>query len=638
MRYTASFFYDNYHLPVFGNSTTFGIAKLTENKPEIMIKKAGSIFFLGALFFAQAQEKATDIETIEVQGKLFSTPYKTANQNITIITKEEIANSPAKSIDEILQLVPGMDVRRRGANGVQSDIGFRGSSFEQVLLLLNGIRMNDSQTGHNSMNLPVDLDDVERIEVIKGPAARRFGQNAYAGVINVITKTDPGKRVKVSAEGGDFETYGFGLNAQLGNEKFSNSLQANSAASQGYIYNTDYEIRNVFYQSKLNIKDGNMRLQAGFSEKKFGANGFYASKAATEQYEETQASVVSLAHQQKFGNLKLSSNVYWRRGQDMYVFNRAKPEIYRNMHIGNNIGGEVNSAYEWGLGTTGVGVELRKEFLVSNNLGNPNRFVSQVFFEHHFSLLDKKLNISPGISWANYSKEGNFFYPGLDVGFTFNQNNKVYGNIARVHRVPTFTDLFYTSKTERGNQDLKPENAVYAEIGYQYQTKNILAKVSGFLRDTHDAIDWTKINESDAFWSAQNIGNATIKGIEAELNHRVNDWLKYTVGYTYLDNKINQPGNFLARYALDNLRHQLITKLETRFLKNFTNEVAYRYNERLNNGSYHLVDEKLSFVKKDFSVYVLINNITNTYYTETFGVQMPQRWFHLGFSYNINIK
>lgn len=638
MRYTASFFYDNYHLPVFGNSTTFGIAKLTENKPEIMIKKAGSIFFLGALFFAQAQEKATDIETIEVQGKLFSTPYKTANQNITIITKEEIANSPAKSIDEILQLVPGMDVRRRGANGVQSDIGFRGSSFEQVLLLLNGIRMNDSQTGHNSMNLPVDLDDVERIEVIKGPAARRFGQNAYAGVINVITKTDPGKRVKVSAEGGDFETYGFGLNAQLGNEKFSNSLQANSAASQGYIYNTDYEIRNVFYQSKLNIKDGNVRLQAGFSEKKFGANGFYASKAATEQYEETQASVVSLAHRQKFGNLKLSSNVYWRRGQDMYVFNRAKPEIYRNMHIGNNIGGEVNTAYEWGWGTTGVGVELRKEFLVSNNLGNPNRFVSQVFFEHHFSLLDKKLNISPGISWANYSKEGNFFYPGLDVGFTFNQNNKVYGNIARVHRVPTFTDLFYTSKTERGNQDLKPENAVYAEIGYQYQTKNILAKVSGFLRDTHDAIDWTKINESDAFWSAQNIGNATIKGIEAELNHRVNDWLKYTVGYTYLDNKINQPGNFLARYALDNLRHQLIAKLETRFLKNFTNEVAYRYNERLNNGSYHLVDEKLSFVKKNFSVYVLINNITNTYYTETFGVQMPQRWFHLGFSYNINIK
>lgn len=603
-----------------------------------MIRKAGSIFFLGTLFFAHAQEKSTDIETIEVQGKLFSTPYKSANQNITVITREEILTSPAKSIDEILQQVTGMDIRRRGANGVQSDIGFRGSSFEQVLLLLNGIRMNDSQTGHNTMNLPIDLEDVERIEVIKGPAARRFGQNAYAGVINIITKINPGKRVKINAEAGDYETYGLGLNAQLGNEKFANSLQANSSASQGYMYNTDYEIRNIFYQSKLNIKDGSLRLQAGFSEKKFGANGFYSSKAATEQYEETQASIVSLAHQQDFGKLKLNSNMYWRRGQDMYLYDRAKPEKYRNMHIGNNVGGEVNSSYEWGLGTTGIGVELRKEFLASNNLGNRNRFVSQVFFEHHFSLLDKKLNISPGISWANYSKEGNFFYPGLDIGYSFNRNHKIYGNIAKVHRIPSFTDLYYVSKTEQGNPNLLPENAVYAEIGYQFQTKDILAKASGFLRDSNNAIDWTKIKTDDPVWYAQNIGDTTIKGIEAEIGHRLNDWLKYTVGYTYLDNKLNKPGDFLARYALDNLRHQIIAKLETRFLRNFTNEVVYRYNERLNNGSYNLVDDKLSFVKTDFSIYILINNLTNTSYTETFGVQMPQRWFHIGLSYNINIK
>src|SRR5690606_4165697 len=217
---------------------------------------------------------------------------------------EEILASPAKSIDEILQQIPGMDIRRRGANGVQSDLSFRGSSFEQVLLLLNGIRMNDSQTGHNSMNLPLDLEDVERIEVVKGPAARRFGQNAYAGVINIITKTTSGKRVKISAEGGDYETYGFGLNAQMGNEKFAQSLQSNYNSSQGYMYNTDYEIRNIFYHNQLNIKNGAIKLQAGFSEKKFGANGFYASPLATEQYEEVQASIVSVAHKQTFGKVR----------------------------------------------------------------------------------------------------------------------------------------------------------------------------------------------------------------------------------------------------------------------------------------------------------------------------------------------
>lgn len=600
-----------------------------------MIKKLGSIFFVGSALFMSAQEKSSDIETIEVQGKFVSTPYKSANQNITIITREEIANSPAKSIDEMLQQVAGMDIRRRGANGVQSDVAFRGSSFEQVLLLINGIRMNDSQTGHNSLNIPVDLEDVERIEVIKGPAARRFGQNAYAGAINIITKINPGKRVKISADAGDYETYGFGMNANLGGEKFSNSLNINSNSSQGYMHNTDYEIRNAFYQSQLKIKDGDLRLQAGFSEKKFGANGFYSSSKATEQYEEMQASIISLAHRQSFGKFKLNSNVYWRRGQDMYLYNREKPEVYRNMHIGNNVGGEVNSSYNWALGTTGLGVELRKEFLASNNLGDRNRFVSQVFFEHYFSFFDKKLNISPGISWANYSNEGNFFYPGVDVGYNFNTNNKVYGNVSKVHRVPTFTDLYYSSYTEQGNASLAPENAVYAEVGYQYQTKNILAKVSGFLRSSNNSIDWIKASPTDPVWYAQNVGDTEIKGVEVEVNHQLLNWLRYSLGYTYLDNDFKQPKDFVSRYTLDNLKHQFVAKLETKFLKYFTNEVVYRYNDRLNLTSYNLVDEKLSFNKKDFSLYVLINNLTNTKYTEAFDVKMPQRWFHVGFTYNI---
>lgn len=603
-----------------------------------MNKQLLAAFFLAGIYNINAQEKTTEIDSIEIQGKFISTPYKNANQNISVITKADILNSPATSIDEILQQIPGMDIRRRGANGVQSDIGFRGSSFEQVLLLLNGIRMNDSQTGHNSLNLPVDLEDVERIEIIKGPAARRFGQNAFAGAINIITKANPGKKVKIRAEAGDYETYGLGLNANFGNEKFSNLLQANSNSSQGYRHNTDFEMKNVFYQNQLKIKDGSIRLQAGISEKKFGANGFYSSPNATEQYEELQASIVSLSHQQSFGQFKLNSNVYWRRGQDMYLFNREKPEIYRNMHIGNNVGGEVNSSYTSNLGTTGLGVELRKEFLASNNLGHRERFVSQVFFEHHFSLLDKKLNITPGISWANYSNEGNFFYPGLDVGYDFNSNHKIYGNVSKVHRVPTFTDLYYSSKTEMGNENLVPENAVSAEVGYQFQKSGILAKASGFIRNSNNAIDWVKNSLQDPIWYAQNVGEIDTKGVEFEINHQIFSFLKYSLGYTYLDTEFKQSNEFVSRYVLDNLKHQVVAKLQIKFLKYFTKEFVYRYNDRVNLGSYNLLDEKLSFNKNDFSVYLLVNNVTDSKYTETFGVPMPQRWFHLGFTYNINIK
>ncbi|MDN3693400.1 TonB-dependent receptor [Chryseobacterium tructae] len=242
------------------------------------------------------------------------------------------------------------------------------------------------------------------------------------------------------------------------------------------------------------------------------------------------------------------------------------------------------------------------------------------------------------MSWANYSKEGNFFYPGLDVGYNFNPNNKVYGNIAKVHRIPTFTDLYYVSPQERGNPNLQPENGISSEIGYQYQDKKILAKISGFLRDSRNSIDWVKKDINDKTWAADNVGNIKIKGIEAEINYKMNGWLKLMAGYTYIDGKFQKANEFVSKYIMDNLRHQFIGKVETKFLGAFTNEIVYRYNERMNLGSYQLLDEKLSFTKKEYSVYVLVNNITNVKYTEAFGVPMPQRWFHIGFSYTINMK
>lgn len=597
-------------------------------------------FYTVPFFFlcltAAAQETETPVREIAVTGKFLNLPYKKVNENVTLITKKEIENAPSKNIDDLLQQYAGMDIRRRGSNGVQSDISVRGGTFEQVLIFLNGIRMNDSQTGHNSMHIPVDLADVERVEIIKGPSARRFGNGAFA-VVNIITKTSSEENVKISAEGGDFSTYKLGLSTHFGNEKFTNFFSINSGGSEGYRHNTDSKINNIFYQNQYKINNGTIQFQAGFSEKKFGANGFYASPAATEQYEETQASVVSIGQKQNFGNFSLNSNIFWRRGQDLYLFNREKPEIYRNMHIGNNVGAEVNGSYKSSLGTTGLGAELRKEFLASNNLGNRDRFISQVFLEHHFSLLNDRLQLSPGISWANYSNSGNFFYPGIDAGFDFNENHKIYGNLSKTHRVPTFTDLYYVSKTEQGNPDLKPESALSYELGYRFLKNNILGKVSLFGRHSNDAIDWVK-NSAAEKWAAQNIGNIETKGLEAEFSQNFDGFFKgYSVSYTFTDNKLKTETAF-SRYALDQLKHQFIAKLDNRIFKNFNNQLVYRFLERATGYSYHLLDEKLSYQHKNFEVFALINNLTNTDYTEAFGVPMPGIWFHLGFSWNIKFN
>lgn len=581
-----------------------------------------------------AQESHGNIEEIEVYGKFLNTPYQKINENIEIITADEIKNTPARSIDELLQQYAGVDIRRRGANGVQADVSIRGSSFEQVLVLINGIRMNDSQTGHNSLNIPVDLSNVDRIEIIKGPAARRFGQNAYAGVINIITKPEKTDSAKISAEGGDYATYNLGLSANFGSERFRNLLQVNSGASDGYRYNTDYTIRNIFYQNTYRINNGDIGLQAGFSGKKFGANGFYSSPEATEQYEELQASVVALTHRQNFGKLGISSNIYWRRGQDLYLYNRQKPEIYRNMHIGNNLGGEVNGSYRSALGTTGIGLELRKEFLASNNLGQRERFMTQLFLEHHFALISGRLQVSPGISWADYSGEGNFFYPGIDVGFEVNRYHKIYGNLAKVHRIPTFTDLYYISKTEEGNPDLLPENAWSGELGYLFKSKATNAKFSGFVRRSENAIDWIRENPG-SIWKAYNIGTINMKGFEAEVRQQFFPWMQASVAYSFIDMDYKNEGNLISKYVFENLKHQFIARTELSFLKNFTNELSYRYTERAVTGSYNLLDEKLAYAQHRLQIYLLINNLTNADYTEAFGVPMPGRWFHLGFSYAI---
>ena len=581
-----------------------------------------------------AQVQESDIEEVNVQGRFLSIPYNEVNENVTVITKQQIENSPANSIDELLQFYTGLDIRRRGSNGVQSDISIRGSSSEQVLILVNGIRMNDSQTGHNTFNIPFDVSVVERVEIIKGSSAKLYGQNVFAGVINIVTKSSSEEKVVVKAQGGDFKTYDLSAAATFGSEKFTNLVQVNNGASDGYRFNTDYQIRNFFYQNKLKLNNGDLSLQAGFSEKKFGANGFYASPSAINQYEETQASVVSLQYQQKFNNWSINSSVYWRRGQDMYLYTRQDPSYYRNMHIGNNVGGDINATYHSSLGITGIGIDFRKEYLVSSNLGNRDRDVTQLFFDHQFKFFDQKLEINPGLNLANYSGK-NFLYPGMDVGFIINPQHKIFGAVSKVFRIPTYTDLYYVSKTEMGNPDLLPESAISSELGYRFQNEKILAKVSGFIRNTNNGIDWLKATP-ESIWTAENVGKIHLKGFETEFRHQLFSFMNYRVGYTYLDNQYRSEQ--YSRYALENFRHQFVAQLDVRFLKYFSNQLIYKYSERINLGSYNILDEQINFRYKDLNIYLLINNLTNTKYVETNLVPMPGRWFHVGFTYQIKMN
>lgn len=571
-----------------------------------------------------------------IQNKRISSELNKLDQNIVIITRQEIEKSPSTSIEQLLSQQLGLDIRQRGINGMQADLGIRGGSFEQTLVLINGTRMSDVQTGHHSLDIPINLNEIERIEIYKGPASRKFGQNAFTGAINFITIPKLKSNTHLELTAGEFGTFGVNGNFNLSNQKFQQSIQMDYSQSDGYRYNTDSERQNIWYQNQLQLGKHKINFQGGFLQKKFGANGFYATPSATEQYEETQGSLVNLSADLDFNKLKIKPNLYWRRHQDEYIFNRSNPSAYRNMHIGNTVGAELNSTYKSYLGETGIGVDGRLEHLSSNNLDNHRRDVLSIFLEHKFSLINGKLDITPGALFTDYSDFGSFFYPGIDLGYSINKRNQIFANVGQTYRTPTFTDLFYEDAGNLGNPDLKPEEAFSYEIGYRLTIPKFSVMTSLFFRENENLIDWVKENEEDK-WMPQNLAEVNTIGFEIQANYRIyhSFFNSASVGYTYLDNEVKDSSKPFSRYSLNNLRHQFIAQLNHKIFKNLSAQWTYRFLDRVDLEDYQLLDARITFEKDDFRIFFQGNNLFKTNYTETNLIPMPERYFSGGVNYRI---
>ena len=335
--------------------------------------------------------------------------------------------------------------------GVQADIGIRGGTFEQSLILVNGVKMIDPQTGHHSLNLPMNFDNIERIEVLKGPGARIYGQNAFSGAVNFITRI-PNKALNVNLFGGDFGVYGGSLSLSIPVNKYKQYISLSRNASDGYRHNTDYSINNIFYQSSVNIAGGELDILGGYTDRAFGANGFYASSDYTEQYEEVQTGFLSLGYKKRSGSFMYNPRVYWRNNTDNYFFIRDMPEIYENLHTTDVAGLEINSNWENFLGVTGIGMEFRTERIhgdwvrggveSKSNLDGFYRNNFGVFAEHKFKF-GKKWDMTPGVYISNYTDFGWNYFPGMDLGYTLNEHIRLYGNIGKSYRVPNFYEMYY---------------------------------------------------------------------------------------------------------------------------------------------------------------------------------------------------
>ena len=597
------------------------------------------IFTLFYIIQTNAQVEPIKKDTVKlnevvITSNRISVPFSKTSRTINLITSEDILKSATTNVPDLLQNVTGVDVRRRGVDGMQSDLFIRGGNFNQTLLLIDGIKMDDVQTGHHTMNGVLSFDDIERIEVVKGPAARVYGQNAFTGAVNIVSKKVVKNTLDVGINYGSYDNVKVG--ASVGQQFTDGNVFASVSyqESDGYRYNTDFQ--NIMAFLKSNFK--NYTLTTSFAQRNFGANGFYASPAYIDQYEETQTSLVALSADYGSENIKIVPRIYWRRNQDMYLFLRQDPDYFRNLHISNKLGVETNVEISSKLGKTGIGFDASRSFLVSNNLGDHNRTSLTGFVEQRFVLLNETLDITPGVAVSYFSDFGTEAFPGIDVGYKVSDAVRVYGDFGYTYRVPTFTEMFYVGPTTIGNPDLEPESALSEEIGIKIKGSNISFDFAIFNRKSENLIDWTKDNEEDK-WETRNFSEVKTNGIETSVNYNF-DVLNFNqnlqVAYTYINDEIIDADVEYTRYSLNSVKHQINAGFNFQFCPIFTQNISYRYVERTDGESYNVVDARVSAnLKNGLQLSFIANNIFNTEYTETNLVPMPKGNVMFGVKYRI---
>lgn len=612
------------------------------------------------------------IDTITVTASRVEVSINRAAKLVTVITRDEINRAPVQSIQDLLNYSAGIDVLQRSGHGVQADITIRGGSLDQTAILLNGVNLTNPQTGHYSFDIPINLSDIERIEIIRGPSSIIYGASAFSGGINIITRKDADNKLYTKLQAGSHQLFAAEAGTALKTGIATNRLSVGYSASDGYMRNSDYDIFNMLLQSRLDVEKSKIDLQFGYNNKQYGANTFY-SAAYPDQYDKTNTYFASIKGEtgQK---LKFKPSVYWSRHNDCFQLFREGtpilPDWYKghNYHQTNVYGSNFDLQYTSALGTTSLGAEFRNENILSNVLGKPmdepeGRYTksasrTNISYALEHNLIYGKLSVSIGLL-ANYntSLKGDYrFYPSVNAGYNLLNNLKMYASWTKATRMPTFTDLYSATAIHTGNSDLSPENSEAFELGFRYSKSFFRVYATAYLMKGKNLIDWVKDKPEDK-WQTRNLTQIDKKGLELGAKFYLYELLPQLasttldVEYTRLhqDKKIDE--NLISNYALNHLRDKFTARLHHSIYKGFSANWNFRWQKRM--GSYlkyedlkpttqeaypafSTVDMCLNWkVNKQIGINLSINNLFDKRYFDLGNIPQAGFWMIGGLSYTL---
>jgi vitamin B12 transporter len=545
------------------------------------------------------------------------------NYSEDVLSGRVLQEQGSDTLSDSLGYAPGVDLRYRGKFGIQGDLSLRGSTFEQEAVLIDGIKINDPQTGHYNLDLPLTSFDVDRIEIFKEGLSSRFGSGAFAGAVNIHTKRPVRRALNSEALFGEHALFGQGISVSVPEGDMAGRVSFEHKISKGDRPNTDFEYRTtsvyLIKENDLFSLDGLF----GYQKKDYGASTFYSNLFPAEE-EHTQTLFFKSGLECKELLYQPTFNIFLRQHLDKFILDRNNP-VFVNYHTTYVYGLNSQAEVPSGWGSFLPGFDLAEEEINSSKLGKHGRFNIAPSLAFDPDLGDKfnadiraRLDHYTNLSWQESYNAA--------IGYNVSDQFKVRGSLGRAFRIPTFTELYYSDPGNIGNPHLSIERSDNFRLGIDFQNEYIEAGLEGFYRKGRNLIDWIRTSSAKP-WQATNLGKADFRGAEFQLKFK-----ECSLSYTYTD-VAKAASGFFSKYALDVLKNQLILGLNHKLL-GLNSYLQLSYNERYYAKAYFLADLYISKTIKcrdySFEPFIKIDNLTDADYSEIGGVLQPGRWIQGG--------
>ncbi len=585
------------------------------------------------------RELDVELDTQLVSGRLYSDPVAAAAFNVTVLEQADLQLLPVNNVIDALEYVAGIDVRKRGISGIQADVGIRGSSYEQTLVLLDGMRMNDPQTGHHNFDLPIAFEDIERIEIVKGPGAAQYGPSANGGIINIVSRkeiiTDSGRKAKVNLQRGSYDYERYALSLAKTEGEYSQFMSGYHSAADTYLRDEALDSRQGQGSYRVVHQGDNTTTQVafGYLEKDFGAYRFYVDAEAQSRESTSQRHGYGI-HQYRFANgSQLEASLNWRNHFDAFIY---QPTSSASEHETE----ALQSRLTFAQGAFATGVEYNQENMDSNRDGRQGRHFASGFINYKQRVV-ANVSISGNLSYVDYDSREQFVLPVIGLDALISENVEMYVNAGQSVRTPTLNDLYLNMPgLDLGSQDLKLEKTNSAEVGVRMNSTDVNIGASVFYKETQDAIDFTKTQaEKDAAAAhiARNYGNNQTRGFDLEFDASAFAALRLGM-HTLKLNHTRLIQNIETELAVlkntdGQLENQTALQAGFDFYQNYSLLTTYKYESRFNSDDYQIVDLRLAYQDDKLTVALKGSNLLAAEYVDAGFVEAagPALVFELGY-------